>query len=251
MCRQFYKRSGACLDVLSLDILFPFVRARQRLGNELVVSMTCSLCLGDSIREFYLDEKRNWLYFECQQCALVFRDASTYLSHEDEKQRYLTHNNSIENQGYVDFLTPNVSIVLPYLSSDCRGLDYGCGPGPIMDQLFARHGIEVKNYDPHFAPHAELLKQNFDFVTCTEVFEHFYEPYKEMETLHRLLKPGGFLVLMTELRKDKDHFANWGYRTDNTHVVFLNHQSLHQICAAWNYELKSSDGRISLLRKKL
>ena len=100
--------------------------------------MKCGLCLEENSLSFKKDIKRNWQYWHCQVCDLVFRDPETYLDKFEEKARYETHNNSIESPGYVKFLTPAVEILKPYLSESSEGLDFGCGPGPIIDILFSR-----------------------------------------------------------------------------------------------------------------
>ncbi len=212
--------------------------------------MTCGLCESTETSLYFKDEKRNWDYFQCAQCELVFRDPQTYLSHEEEKERYKTHNNCIENQGYVDFLTPVVRTLLPFLKLGSRGLDYGSGPGPILDKLFAEENIEVKNYDPYFDYHPYLLDETYDFITCTETFEHFTIPFKEMVTMDHCLKPHGYLLIMTEMYRELEHFKGWGYRMDPTHICFLNTKSLQWMAQKWNYEVLSVKGRIFLLQKK-
>ncbi len=212
--------------------------------------MICGLCESAVETVYFRDEKRDWDYFRCDVCELVFRDPQTYLSHEDEKKRYETHDNSIENQGYVDFLSPVVETLLPYLKKPSQGLDFGSGPGPILDKLFAEENIEVKNYDPYFDYHPFLLDKQYDFVTCTETFEHFTVPFKEMVTMTACLKSKGYLLIMTELYKDLEQFKNWGYRMDPTHICFLNTTGLAWLANKWDYEILSSKGRIFLLQKK-
>ena len=75
--------------------------------------MTCGLCQSESIDKFALDSQRSWQYFHCTHCDLVFRDPHTFLNSIEEKKRYSTHQNSIEDQGYVDFLSPVVNELLP------------------------------------------------------------------------------------------------------------------------------------------
>lgn len=214
--------------------------------------MECGLCLSSQLSLYYTDLKRQWGYYLCENCQLVFRDPQTYLLGPDEKARYETHNNSIENLGYVKFLSPVVELLRPHLKLGDKGLDFGSGPGPILDELFKKEGFEVLNYDPYFENDKSRLETSYDFITCTEVFEHLYRPSLEMDVLTNLIKPQGFLVLMSEFRTHLDHFSNWGYRMDNTHVCFLNDVSLQFLCNQWGFDLISYDGRrLALLQKKV
>lgn len=207
------------------------------------------MCGSPNLQLFYEDTKRSWHYYECESCRLVFRDPKTYLPAEQEMARYSTHNNSLENSGYVKFLSPVVDWMLEVVQPGDKGLDYGSGPGPILDQLFRQHDVSVINYDPYFAPTSKALEEQYDFITCTEVFEHFYRPGEELKKLVSMIKPEGYLLVMSEWRKDREHFANWGYRTDNTHVCFLNEPSMKWIEAAFSLKAMRWDGRIILFQK--
>lgn len=221
----------------------------SRVESGTSLGVKCTLCHNRKTEAFFEDSRRQWVYGECMECGLVFRDPQSFLDPGAEKTRYESHNNSIENQGYVKFLSPVVESLAPYIRTGEVGLDFGCGPGPILDQLLRPLGVSVENYDPYFYPDSDCLEKQYDFVTCTEAFEHFYDPGKEMETLYQLIKPGGLLLLMTEKRKDLPNFEKWGYRTDNTHVCFLNDKTVEWISRAWNYEVIFSERRISLFRK--
>ena len=131
--------------------------------------MTCGLCESTDTSLFYRDEKRKWDYFQCHNCELVFRDPETYLPHDEEKKRYQTHNNSMQNQGYVDFLTPVVKTLIPHLKAGSEGLDFGSGPGPILDKLFAEEDLSVKNYDPYFD--GNVCSRMYDYV---EIYKKEY-----------------------------------------------------------------------------
>ena len=208
----------------------------------------CTLC-SQSAEPYLIDEKRSWEYFHCSNCDLVFRDPATYLGENSEKQRYATHNNSIENQGYVKFLTPAVELMGSYLEEKALGLDFGCGPGPILDILFAKKNILVKNYDPYFFKDESLLSQCYDFVTCTEVIEHLYQPSEIFPRLWELLKPQGHLLLMTDPRPKKEKFIGWGYRMDNTHVCFYSEKTIHWLAQNFSFKVIELQGRLSLLQK--
>ena len=107
---------------------------------------------------------------------------------------------------------------LPPLSS---GLDYGCGPGPLLAEILKQAGHGVELFDPFYADHPQHLQNRYDFITCTEVAEHFRRPGIEFERLFGLLKPSGRLGLMTKLVIDADAFAHWHYKNDQTHISFL------------------------------
>lgn len=53
---------------------------------------------------------------------------------------------------------------------------------------------------------------SFDAVMCTEVFEHIPEPVAAIKELHRILKPGGFLILTSPFAS-LTHFAPYHYAT--------------------------------------
>jgi len=145
---------------------------------------------------------------------------------------------------------PVVKALLPFLKKGDRGLDFGSGPGPILDILFKREGFTVQNYDPYFAPLDFKNSVLFDFVTCTEVFEHFYHPERELKAMKSLLKDKGYLVIMTQFRNSSLDFNNWYYRMDNTHVGFLSSNSLAWIAKSWGFEILSTQASIAVLRRR-
>lgn len=64
----------------------------------------------------------------------------------------------------------------------------------------------------YFASDESVLSDRYDFIACTEVAEHFYNPAAEFRRIDGLLEPGGWLGLMTGLVDDAMDFANWHYR---------------------------------------
>jgi len=82
-------------------------------------------------------------------------------------------------------------------------------------------GHQVQVYDPYYFPDPSYLKQQYDFVTTTEVLEHLNTPKNSIELLISLIKPGGYLGIMTKRVKDQASFANWHYIRDPTHISFF------------------------------
>lgn len=183
--------------------------------------MTVPECVLCGIRDVGLfrvvDEKRYW---RCRRCEITFMDAADRLSRAREHAHYRLHDNDPTDTRYRAFLSRLTTHLLPRLAQGASGLDYGCGPGPTVSALMQEHGYGVVNYDPLFLRVDAALDKRYDFITCTEVAEHFHDPRREFARLDALLRPGGWLGVMTGmLRRDED-FADWHYRRDPTHVVF-------------------------------
>ena len=124
-----------------------------------------------------------------------------------------------------------------------RGLDYGCGPRPALAAMLEEAGHAVALYDPFFQPEPAPLGQRYDFVTCTEAAEHFHRPAATFEQIMGLVRPGGWLALMTCFQTDDARFANWHYRRDPTHVVFYRETTLRHLAAAhgWSCTVPAKD----------
>jgi hypothetical protein len=168
------------------------------------------------------------------------------LDMEDEKARYLKHNNSIRSQGYTTFLERLITPVLAELDRQgkdrgkTRGLDFGSGPYPMLAELMAERGVNLEIYDPLFAPRdrASLLACPFDYILCCETAEHFYQPFDEFDFMRRLLAPGGFLAIMTSLRRADSGIAGWHYAQDETHVALYSENSMQWIARRFDLDLR-------------
>ena len=90
----------------------------------------------------------------------------------------------------------------------------------LVDHLHAA-GHEVSLFDVFYAPDPAVFQRQYDFVTATEVVEHLARPGEELARLWSLLRPGGWLGVMTKLVRDRDAFAGWHYKNDPTHVCFF------------------------------
>lgn len=153
-------------------------------------------------------------------------DPLDYLNEIEEKERYLEHNNDVCDPRYQAFVSPLVNAIMRDFQKDTKGLDYGCGTGPVISKMLSDHGFEMTLYDPYFHPSKEVLDKSYDFIVCNEVMEHFYHPHQEFKKLYLLLKPGGVLYLKTKILYDTIDFENWYYKKDPTHVFFYKEKTL-------------------------
>jgi SAM-dependent methyltransferase len=85
-----------------------------------------------------------------------------------------------------------------------RLLDVGCGVSPYRPYFIA--AAEYVGVDAVENPHAQLHgpvealpvpDRSFDIVLCTQVLEHCDDPARGIREMHRVLRPGGRLLLST------------------------------------------------------
>ena len=156
----------------------------------MIAVMECPLCHAVPAGLFHerLDKRYGArTYYRCATCRLIFLLPGQRLAPADEKARYDTHENKPDDPGYLGFLRRLADPVLERVRPNSEGLDYGSGPGPAMQAIFAEHGHSVANYDPFYAPDPSVLEREYDFVTCSETIEHFYRPDDEFQRMARLL----------------------------------------------------------------
>lgn len=190
----------------------------------------CPLCRAGPPAFHYRDSHRE--YLRCALCALVFVPERDHLAPEEERRRYGFHRNSPRDEGYRRFLARLFEPVAARLAPGACGLDFGCGPAPVLADMFEAAGFAMEVYDPWFAPSPEVLDRRYDFVTCSEAAEHFRNPAFEWRRLAGLLQPGGCLGVMTQLLDEEAAFDDWYYKNDPTHVSFYAPRSVAWIAAA-------------------
>ncbi|NQX78295.1 class I SAM-dependent methyltransferase [Gilvibacter sp.] len=179
----------------------------------------------------------------------LFRAANNIPSAHQEKERYLTHNNDVNDPGYRNFVAPFVKHITQNFNTDQTGLDYGAGTGPVAAVMLEEGGYEVKLYDPFFHPDPTPLDDTYDFIICCEVMEHFHQPDLEFVKLKKLLKANGQLICKTDLYDGKLNFEKWYYKNDPTHVFIYHQMSLEYIAQHLGLELSYIDGRTPVFRR--
>ena len=198
----------------------------------------CLLCRG-ATAPFFDDHDR--AYLRCETCALVFVPPRQHPTPAEERERYLWHRNEAD-EGYVSHLRRLVDPLTARLRPKTRGLDFGCGPEPVLGRLLEDDGFPTASYDPLFRADEALLTTCYDFITCSEVLEHLRDPRETLGRLDALLAADGVLGVMTRLYDGVD-FGSWWYRRDVTHVCFYAADTLRWIAdwRGWRLERPSPD----------
>jgi SAM-dependent methyltransferase len=210
----------------------------------------CPVCRAGTTRHFHDVPAEGRTYRRCTVCAATFLDQAQRPGREAEYAHYLTHENDPADPRYRAFLARLAGPLIARLGpAPLDGLDYGAGPGPALVRMLQEAGHRVAVYDPFFAPHPAPLDATYDFITCTEAAEHFHDPAAEFARFDRLLRPGGWLGLMTMFQTDDAAFAAWHYRCDPTHVVFYKRDTLAFVAdrLGWSFESPAKD--VVLMRK--
>jgi len=202
----------------------------------------CPLCHSTDLKEIANS------FYDCSQCRGIFRDSSDHLSPTDEKARYDTHNNDVNDEGYQNFVSPITNAILKDFTSHHKGLDFGAGPGPVISKMLNEQNYQIVQYDPFYAPKPELLKGTYDYIACCEVVEHFADPAREFALLNKLLKPGGRLYIMTDIYREQSPFLEWYYKDDPTHVFFYREETFRWLKEAYNFNLLRIEGRLVVLQ---
>lgn len=225
--------------------------ARENLVRQLPPASPCRVCGADQVIPFELGgtDDAGLGYWRCSACLATFLDAARLPSRAIERERYRLHQNHPADLNYRNFLAKLTTPLLARLPPRQTGLDYGCGPGPALAEMLQEAGHSVHLYDPFFHPDATAFERTYDFITCSEVAEHFHRPHDEFLRLHQLLRPNGWLALMTTFQTDDARFFNWHYRRDPTHVTFYRAATFHCLAAQFGWTCHIPCSNVVLMQK--
>lgn len=204
--------------------------------------VNCLLCQKNQTEIFGFFN--NLEFIKCNNCHSVFKNPSGFVAFETEKERYLLHDNDVEDIDYQNFVKPLVDEVLLDFSAEAKTLDFGAGTGPVIAKVLSEKGFDLKLYDPFFHPDRSVLEDRYDVIICCEVMEHFRNPHKEFRLLKKLLLPNGKLYCMTQLLPKVENFSNWNYKNDVTHIFFYSEKTIAWIANQFGFSDFKIDGRL-------
>ncbi|MEM1080842.1 MAG: class I SAM-dependent methyltransferase [Pseudomonadota bacterium] len=207
---------------------------------------SCIVCPSSSTHRLECVTDR--VYWRCRCCDATFLDARHQLTIEQEKAHYDLHQNTLGDIGYRTFLNRLAEPMMRHLTPGQEGLDFGCGPGPLLALIMTEAGYPCESWDPLYRPAAELLNRRYDFITCSEVIEHLFEPAVVFGQLIDRLNPSGWLGLMTQFQTDDERFAQWHYRRDPTHVVFYRASTLSWLAQQYGCSIYFPSPNVALLQ---
>ncbi len=208
----------------------------------------CTVCKNNKIKFFF--NIKNLDYWQCELCKATILNPIHHISSNKEKKHYLKHNNKIDDTRYRDFLSNLIEPLKDKISSNDIGLDYGCGYAPALADILKKNGYKVDLYDPFFFKNENICLRKFNFITCSEVVEHFFKPYEEFYKIDRLLARNSWFAVMTSLMTYNYLFKNWYYRRDPTHVVFYKKITFKVIANQRNWKINFPSRNVVFFYKK-
>lgn len=213
--------------------------------------MNCKICFSETER--IEDNKKNIIYYNCKKCDYIFIDEESIYSPENEKSRYLKHENTLNNLGYVEMFNNFIEkYIICYKENIKRILDFGCGSVPVLAKLLRNRGFLVDIYDKYFFPEKDYLKKKYDLIILSEVIEHLKDPLKELIRLKENLNIDGKFIFMTLFHpRDKDKFLKWWYKEDFTHISFFSNKTFKYLAELLNMKLLMIDNKkVCVLQKR-
>mgnify|MGYP001069282221 CR=1 FL=1 len=208
----------------------------------------CPLCQKTKPGFFFNGPHRD--YLRCQRCGLIYVPKDELLPPKAEKSRYDLHENDPTHKGYRRFLQQHIQRLIAQIGPPPQyGLDFGSGPGPVLAQMIEKQGYPMARFDPYYDADSEVLNQTYNFITCTEVFEHFYQPAREWRLLLELLQAGGWLGVMTKLVDQPADFPEMHYISDDTHVSFYSRRTFRFLTRRDSLKAKFFGDNIILIQK--
>ncbi len=184
--------------------------------------MNCPLC-DASAKNLAHSESRE--YQLCELCKLIFVPPTFHIPVNEEVARYLEHENSLDNEGYVEMFAKKIALVKTHCPPLKTALDFGCGYEPVLKTLLEKEGMQTEVYDHNFFPDINANK-TYDLVISTETFEHFRNPKEDIQLAANCVSSGGILAVMTRFypitdgELSKEDFSKWYYKRDPTHILF-------------------------------
>ncbi|GAA4352372.1 class I SAM-dependent methyltransferase [Hymenobacter saemangeumensis] len=194
---------------------------------------TCDLCGSTDFKQlpfYYEFEGQKLQGTQCRSCSLMFLHpqptpeqlerlyGKEYFTDRPNYDRTQQDKKFIDEGKQLDLTKPRPDKFVDYMQAHYPGrkfryLEVGCGPGYTLKSLqslgWETHGLEISEHAAEFARQALKLpvvtgniettkdfhENQFDLAYMGDVLEHLLSPAATLAKFHRILAPGGLLVL--------------------------------------------------------
>ena len=225
----------------------------QQMGTKNIKKkLSCPVCKRTKAEKFWAGP--GYRLVRCKKCAMVWdffppdnlsaQYEENYFSNENPKGGYANYfeGMAINKKTFFDRLKK----IEKKLGRKGKLLDVGCALGDCLDiarQLKWKdaEGVELSEYAYKFAKRKGLKVKNgtlqdvkypdnyFDAVTMQDVIEHVPDPVSDLKRIHKILKPGGKVYLVTP---DIDGLWSrllgkyWYHYKPGEHIMYFGQKSI-------------------------
>jgi hypothetical protein len=209
--------------------------------------MKCKICNQNTQKFKNISLKKE--YYHCINCECIFLDELFFVSPTKEKSQYDQHNNSLEDKGYVKMFEDFLDFFWEDIKDTTHlALDFGSGPGPVLETLIQKRDVSCDIYDKFYQPLKIYENKKYDLITSTEVFEHLKNPKETLEFFKNHLNKNGHIALMTLFHSnDKEEFLNWWYPRDPTHITFFTPKTFEVLASSCGLKVVKTDKKRVIL----
>jgi 2-polyprenyl-3-methyl-5-hydroxy-6-metoxy-1,4-benzoquinol methylase len=170
----------------------------------------CPVCNGRDLAHLW--QVNSYTIGKCSGCSLVF--VQERITAEDLQAHYAIQGDSAYDPDNVECLnfyyTRLRQLIERRYPNPGKLLDVGCSGGWFLDVMrgWDCHGNEIVESDAEIARRRygdaivsgsfedyPLREDYFDVITLQDVFDHIPEPVPALQKCHRMLKPGGLIVI--------------------------------------------------------
>jgi ubiquinone/menaquinone biosynthesis C-methylase UbiE len=172
--------------------------------------MSCPICSASELRHLWV--VNGYTVAKCNACTLVF--VQNKVSAEELAAHYASGTDDAYDDSNVECLNYYYdklgSLIRSHFPRPGRVLDLGCSRGWFLEVMkgWECHGNEIIASDAAIARERfgdrivvgsfedyPLRENYFDVITLQDVFDHFRDPMTALEKCHRMLRPGGLIVI--------------------------------------------------------
>jgi SAM-dependent methyltransferase len=168
-----------------------------------------------------------------------------YIVRERERERGLYASSDTKYLGIGSRLIASLTAeaYTKYIPQYCKGIlaDIGCGNVPLYEyykpyindvitidweDTFHKNDYLDITHDLNISPIPNIEADYFDCVICSDVLEHIYQPDNLIVEFHRIIKPGGILLLNVP-------FYYWVHEAPHDYYRYTNYtlkRKLEQFC---------------------
>lgn len=221
-------------------------------------NVSCALCGSQTTQTIY--KKFDLSIGRCGQCGLIYANprlpkAEVWLRYNPDYfwQEYLPSLGVRERKYNLEFFDARhaamLNLIASYIQPPGRLLEVGAGAGFFMKAAervgWDVAGIEVSEAGVQFAQNELGLnvkqeasenitfeKDSFDVVVMFDVIEHLFAPNLALNSIHRVLRSGGILVIITPNYNSISRLAigiDWAVLSPAEHLYYFSETTLKKL----------------------